>query len=61
MATKLTTEQVKLLKEHIVVKPTGKFFIFGKNSFPYTTDPDELAKIIVAIEKPETTYAEGDR
>jgi MoxR-like ATPase len=57
----LTSEQIKTLKEHIVVKPTGKFFIFGKNSYPYTTDSKELEKIIAAEEAPKSSYIEGER
>lgn len=55
----LSNEQLKTLKEHIVVKPTGKFFIFGKNSYPFTSDPAELEKIIKAEEAPKTSYVAG--
>ena len=57
----LTTEELKRLKEAIVVKPTGKFFVFGKDSYPFTNDPIELEKILRAVDKPKTTYVAGAR
>lgn len=44
---------LKKLKSAIVVKPTGKYFVFGEDSFPYTTDTKELKKILDAIKKPK--------
>jgi len=57
----LTNEQLKRLKEAMIVKPTGKFFVFGKDSFPFTTDPTECEKILAAVDKPKTTYTSSDK
>lgn len=51
----LTNEQLKRLKDAIVIKPTGKFFIFGKNSYPFTNDLAELEKILEAEDTPKAT------
>lgn len=57
----LTQDDLKRLKEAIVVKPTGKFFVFENGTFPFTNDVSELEKIIEAISRPKTTYKEADR
>lgn len=57
----LTHEQLKRLKDSIEVKPTGKFFVFGKDTFPFTNDPVELEKILIAVDKPKVSYAGAGR
>ena len=49
----LNTEQLKRLKDAIVVKPTGKLFVFGDDAIHYN-DAIELEKIIIAADKPKT-------
>lgn len=53
----ITPEQLKRLKDAIVIKPTGKFFIFGKDSYPFTNDPVELEKILASVDRPKTSYS----
>lgn len=59
----MTSEQLKKLKDAIVVKPTGKFFVFGSNSYPFTNDKEKLKEILAAVERAETEsiYKEGDK
>lgn len=57
----LNTEQLRRLKDAIVVKPTGKFFVFGDDVYPFTNDAVELEKILIAADKPKTSYAKGDK
>lgn len=57
----LTPEALKRLKDAMVVKPTGKFFVFGKDSFPFTTDPVECERILKAVDAPKVTYSSGDK
>lgn len=58
----LTQDDLKRLKEAIEVRPTGKFFVFGKDSYPFTSDPVELERILKAVDAPKTSYAtSGDR
>lgn len=57
----LTTEQLKRLKEAIIVKPTGKFFVFGDQSFPFTTDPSKCEEILIKIDTPKVSYSSTDK
>jgi MoxR-like ATPase len=57
----LSKADLTRLKEAIVVKPTGKYFVFGTDTFPFTNDPVELAKILVSVDKPKVSYHEGEQ
>lgn len=59
--SELTAEQLKRLKEAIVIRPTGKFFVFGKDNYPFTNDPVELKKIIDAVDAPKPTKSVGGK
>ena len=56
----LSSADLKRLKDAIVVKPTGKYFIFGTDSFPFTNDATELERILVAVDKPKSSYHAGE-
>lgn len=47
----LTTDIKKKLRDSIVVKPTGKFFVVDGNQYPFTTDPRMLIEIVDAINR----------
>jgi len=57
----LTPEQLKRLKDALVVKPTGKFFVFGTDSYPFTTDASSCEEILKKVDAPKSTYTAGGR
>lgn len=56
----LSPADLKRLKDAIVVKPTGKYFVFGTDSFPFTNDATELERILTAVDKPKSSYHAGE-
>jgi len=56
----LSPADLTRLKAAIIVKPTGKFFVFGTDVFPFTNDPIELERILKAADKPKTSYHAGE-